>query len=411
MLLNIKSKYIISGIFENVNFKKVLKIIIYNKRIKNRLDITSDAYALVSGKYIEINGINGIGREYTKDENILIFEGHYDNFVRNGKGKELYKNGKIQFEGEYINGKRWQGKTYNYMGIEEFEIKEGSGNIREYNYNGIKLYEGDIVKGIKEGYGKEFFQGKVEYEGIFMNGKREVEGVEYYSNGNIEYSGGFKNGERNGDGKLYDLNENLVYEGEFNCGNWNGKGKEYNNGKLIFKGIYKIGKRWDGEGYDNFGNLLYRLIEGCGYVKEYNEDGDLIFEGNYKNGVKYGKGKEYIDGLKILYEGTYYNGKRSKGKGKEFNLSGGLKYEGEYLEGLWHGRGKEYENNGELSFEGQFFKGKRWNGYGKEFYKLGKIEYEGEYINGKRKKGIEYDLNGNIIFKGVINDDTNKINI
>ena len=234
MLLNIKSKYIISGIFENVNFKKVLKIIIYNKRIKNRLDITSDAYALVSGKYIEINGINGIGREYTKDENILIFEGHYDNFVRNGKGKELYKNGKIQFEGEYINGKRWQGKTYNYMGIEEFEIKEGSGNIREYNYNGIKLYEGDIVKGIKEGYGKEFFQGKVEYEGIFMNGKREVEGVEYYSNGNIEYSGGFKNGERNGDGKLYDLNENLVYEGEFNCGNWNGKGKEYNNGKLIF---------------------------------------------------------------------------------------------------------------------------------------------------------------------------------
>ena len=43
-----------------------------------------------------------------KDE--LIFEGEYLNGVRNGKGKEYCKNGILEFEGEFSNGKRWNGK-------------------------------------------------------------------------------------------------------------------------------------------------------------------------------------------------------------------------------------------------------------------------------------------------------------
>ena len=37
---------------------------------------------------------------------ILIFEGKYENKKRNGKGKEYYENGKLKFEGEYIDNKR-----------------------------------------------------------------------------------------------------------------------------------------------------------------------------------------------------------------------------------------------------------------------------------------------------------------
>jgi len=33
----------------------------------------------------------------------IIFEGEYLNGKRNGKGKEYYNNGKLQFEGEYLN--------------------------------------------------------------------------------------------------------------------------------------------------------------------------------------------------------------------------------------------------------------------------------------------------------------------
>ncbi len=44
---------------------------------------------------------------------ILRFEGEYINGIRNGKGKEKYKNGKLEFEGEFINRKRnGKGKEY-----------------------------------------------------------------------------------------------------------------------------------------------------------------------------------------------------------------------------------------------------------------------------------------------------------
>ena len=51
--------------------------------------------------------------------------------------------------------------------------------------------------------------------------------------------------------------------------------------------------------------------------KEYNYKGELLFEGEYLNGKRNGKGKE-VDGHKVYYEGEYLNGKRH-GKGKEID--------------------------------------------------------------------------------------------
>ena len=49
---------------------------------------------------------NGKGKEYY-DDGKLKFEGEYLNGKRNGKGKEYdYDYGKIEFEGEYLNGER-----------------------------------------------------------------------------------------------------------------------------------------------------------------------------------------------------------------------------------------------------------------------------------------------------------------
>ena len=47
------------------------------------------------------------------------------------------------------------------LGIKVFEIIEGSGYINDYNINGIKIYSGDIVKGIKEVFCSECFEGKI----------------------------------------------------------------------------------------------------------------------------------------------------------------------------------------------------------------------------------------------------------
>ena len=45
-----------------------------------------------------------------------------------------------------------------------------------------------------------------------MNGKRDLEGIEYYSNGQKQYGEGLQFGERNGNGKEYELCENIKYD-------------------------------------------------------------------------------------------------------------------------------------------------------------------------------------------------------
>ena len=61
------------------------------------------------------------------------------------------------------------------------------------------------------------------------------------------------------------------------------------NGHKIFEGIYKNGIKWNGKG------------------KEYNKNIKLTFEGEYKNGIKIGKITEYYDNgnLKFVRECKY----------------------------------------------------------------------------------------------------------
>ena len=92
-------------------------------------------------------------------------------------------------------------------------------------------------------------------------------------------------------------------------GQKNGKVKEYNiRGKLLFEGGYRNGLKWSGKGYDGNNNIVYELNNGKGYVKEYDYYSFLVSEGEYVNGQKNGKGKEYnIDGS-FKFEGEYLNG-------------------------------------------------------------------------------------------------------
>ena len=59
-------------------------------------------------------------------------------------------------------------------------------------------------------------------------------------------SGRYQTRKKDGYGKLYRLKENislLIYKGEYKNGKWNGKGKEYNEqGEKIFEGEYLNGK-------------------------------------------------------------------------------------------------------------------------------------------------------------------------
>ena len=48
------------------------------------------------------------------------------------------------------------------------------------------------------------------------------------------------------------------------------------------------------------------------------------------------------------------------GKGKEYYLFiGKLAYDGEFIEGIRNGKAKEYDSSGNIKFEGEYLKGKK----------------------------------------------------
>ena len=206
---------------------------------------------------------------------ILIFEGEYSKSKKNGKGKNyFFYNGQLLFEGEYLNDKKWNGIGYNSKGKIIYEIKNGNGPRTDYDERGNLLFQGEYLNGERNGKGKE-------YKGSIML---------------LKYNGEYLNGKKNGKGKEYFINNNLEFEG-----------------------LYLNDKKWEGKGYDPSGNLIYELKKGKGLIKEYNED-ILEYEGEYINGLRNGKGKEYDKDGNVIFEGEYINGLRH-GKGKEYDLN------------------------------------------------------------------------------------------
>ena len=115
---------------------------------------------------------------------------------------------------------------------------------------------------------------------------------------------------------------------------------------------------------------MNELINGNGYVEKY-----LLFQ--------------------LLFEGEYRNGER-KGKGKEYHLDGTLKFEGEYRNGKRIGKGVEYDKNRKLRFEGEYLYGFKRKG---KLYINWILDYEGEFLFNKKWNGKGFDENGNIIYE------------
>ena len=113
-----------------------------------------------------------------KEKNIIMKMENYNSKVkRNGKGKEYYENGKTKFEGLYNNGRIWSGIKYDLMNNKVYELKNGSGVIKDYDLNDILIVEGDYLNGEINGKVKEYvFGGQIKFEGEYLNGKRHGKG-------------------------------------------------------------------------------------------------------------------------------------------------------------------------------------------------------------------------------------------
>ena len=161
MIDNIKSSYFIKIIFSFIDEKRKLKIIKYNKNLKNKLDIHLVNYKFFSGKYV-IFEPNGKGKEYNYRDK-LLYEGEYLKGERNGKGKEYDYNGNLIFDGEYLKGKR-------------------NGKGKEYYYRRL-IFDGEYLNGKRNGKGKEYNWRKLVFEGEYSEGNKwEGKGYDIRSN-------------------------------------------------------------------------------------------------------------------------------------------------------------------------------------------------------------------------------------
>ena len=208
-------------------------------------------------------------------------------------------------------------------------MKDGKGYLKEYNYYGELEFEGEYFNGKKNGKGKEYYNNKnLKFEGEYSNGKRNGKGKEYNYNGLLIYEGEYSDDINNGKGKEYDYNNGkIIFEGDYLYSR-KIKGKDFIEGKLAYEGDYLYDKKYNGKGYDNNGNIIYELINGNGQVHEYykfNDSDKIEYIGEYKNGIKNGKGKEYNKNGKLIFEGEYLNG--IKWNGKIYDLNSNNIYE------------------------------------------------------------------------------------
>ncbi|MGC6366536.1 MAG: MORN repeat-containing protein [Candidatus Marinamargulisbacteria bacterium] len=152
--------------------------------------------------------------------------------------------------------------------------------------------------------------------------------------------------------------------------------------------------------------------------KYYNASGDLLYEGEWKDGQQHGYGTYYYtDGNKYEGEwkdgerhgnGTYYfnDGSRYEGEWKDGQQHGygtyyytdGNRYEGEFKGGKKHGQGISYYNNGTKQYEGEW-KDSEIYGYGTYYYKSG-ARYEGELKDGERHGSGTYHYKNGDRYEG-----------
>ena len=114
---------------------------------------------------------NGLGRVYEYN-NSLIYEGEFLYGNKHGKGKEYNLDGDLIFEGEFLYNYRVKGKAYinerleyegeylfdrkyNGIGYDQngniiYDLKNGRGKVKEYDYYGNLLFEGEYLNGKKK---------------------------------------------------------------------------------------------------------------------------------------------------------------------------------------------------------------------------------------------------------------------
>ena len=159
----------------------------------------------------------------------IKFEGELLNGLKHGEAKEFNIFKQVVFEGIYIKGERWEGILREYkdfkLNFEEEYINGKSkgkrkGMVKEINERDGLIFECEYFNGEKNGKAKLYRKddNRIIYKGEFLNGEKEGKWKEYYESGKLKFEGFYKNGQKNGPGKEFNEKGELIFEGEYSNG-------------------------------------------------------------------------------------------------------------------------------------------------------------------------------------------------
>ena len=187
------------------------------------------------------------------------------------------------------------------------------------------------------------------------------------------------NNELNGKGIL--INElGCKYDGSFEKNKFTGIGKYIDEEGNYYEGYFKD-KKLEGKGIKKTLNGITFNCEFSNGIKEgkgREETSENIYEGEYKNDKKNGKGKLTYKNLKDFYEGDFKDNNIT-GKG-HYEWANGESYKGTFLNGKMHGKGiYKWPDGGK--YKGDYFNNIK-EGHGIFYWSDGKI-FDGPFKNGK----------------------------
>lgn len=194
--------------------------------------------------------------------------------------------------------------------------------------------------GKKKGYWRVLHEnGKIRYEGFFINGDPVGEIKRYYTGGILQANLNYKQNSPEAYAKLYYENGELAAEGKYFDKQKDSTWNYYSSydGHLTLKENYRLGSR-EGES-----------------IKMYNNDvisERMIFQHDKRNGIW----EQYYQNGSPRLKGYYINDKR-EGEFISWTDTGKLSIKGNYKDGLMHGKWLYFDEDGELEITVEYNQG------------------------------------------------------
>ena len=203
------------------------------------------------------------------------------------------------------------------------------------------------------------------------------------------------------------VNEEGKYLGDHNAKNTrNGYGVLLDeNERVIFQGQFKNGLKhgmgvvFTAERVKVFeGVYEHHMKNGRGQV--FNEDRIVIFDGWFEDDLRHGEGSEYLEDGLLLFEGSYFNDLRQD-EGIEYYRNGLPQFRGTWKNGNVHGKKIIcYYETGPVDYKGEYQEGIR-TGYGKKYYESGDLMYQGELLEGEfHGQGTFWEIGTKLVLEG-----------